>query len=99
MTERTREEILAAFIRSQAALTDKHPHTPGPGSVNLNNEEALLCAEALEILAWLEMQTGQLALNTSLPGDMTFGWYSSTTTLRANNLRGLLEAARGVTGG
>jgi hypothetical protein len=43
-----RMRTLAQFIRSQAALTDNHPHVPGPGSVRLNNEEALLCAHALE---------------------------------------------------
>jgi hypothetical protein len=43
-----RRKTLAAFIRAQANLTDKHPHTPGPGDVRLNHEEALLCAEALE---------------------------------------------------
>lgn len=43
-----RRIVLARFIRSQAALTDKHPHKPGPGSVHLNHEEALLCAHALE---------------------------------------------------
>ncbi len=40
---------LEKFIRGQVALTDKHPHKPGPGSVHLNNEEATLAADAL---AW-----------------------------------------------
>jgi hypothetical protein len=48
MTDKNPREVLAAFIRSQARLTDKHPHKPGPGSVTLNNAEALMCAEALE---------------------------------------------------
>ncbi len=41
-------EVLARYIRGQVALTDAHPHVAGPGSVKLNNVEALLCAEALE---------------------------------------------------
>lgn len=45
-----RRSTLARFIRSQANLTDAHPHTPGPGNVRLNNEEALLCAVALELV-------------------------------------------------
>lgn len=43
-----RRAVLAKFIRSQVALTDKHPHVPGPGSVHLNHEEATLAADALE---------------------------------------------------
>lgn len=39
---------LAAFIRSQATLTDTRPHVPGPGCVQLNNEEALEIVAALE---------------------------------------------------
>lgn len=50
---------LAAFIRSQAALTDGHPHKPGPGSVKLNNEEAALAAECLEAVgAGLDVGAG-----------------------------------------
>lgn len=49
MTDLTeRRAILARYIRNQAALTDAHPHVAGPGSVKLNNVEALLCADALE---------------------------------------------------
>lgn len=37
---------LAAFIRGQVALADRPP----PGCVQLNNDEALLAAEALELI-------------------------------------------------
>lgn len=50
----SRLRTLAAFIRGQAGLTDKHPHKPGPGEVRLNNEEALLAAAALELAAHYE---------------------------------------------
>lgn len=59
-----RRSTLARFIRSQANLTDAHPHTPGPGpgNVRLNNEEALLCAVALELVErmrpYVEMASG-----------------------------------------
>lgn len=43
-----RRAVLAAFIRGQCNLTDKHPHVPGPGSVHLNHDEANLAADALE---------------------------------------------------
>lgn len=46
-----RRLTLAAFIRSQAGLTDTKPPVPGPGCVQLNNDEALLAAEALEQVA------------------------------------------------
>jgi hypothetical protein len=39
---------LARFIRSQATLTDEPPYTQGPGSVKLNNEEAITIAQALD---------------------------------------------------
>jgi hypothetical protein len=42
--------VLAAFIRSQANLTDKHPHTPGPGEVKLNHDEAIEVADCLDQL-------------------------------------------------
>lgn len=42
--------VLAAFIRGQANLTDKHPHTPGPGEVKLNHAEAIEVADALDAL-------------------------------------------------
>jgi hypothetical protein len=43
-----RRLVLARFIRSQANLTDRNPPQIGPGSIHLNHEEALLCADALE---------------------------------------------------
>jgi hypothetical protein len=43
-----RLRTLSYFIRSQANLTDKNPPQLGPGSVQLNHEEALLCADALD---------------------------------------------------
>jgi hypothetical protein len=39
---------LAAFLRSQSNLSDERPHDPGPGHVSLNNEEAAICALAIE---------------------------------------------------
>jgi len=39
-----RLQILARFIRNQVSLADRPP----PGCIQLNNDEALLCAEALE---------------------------------------------------
>jgi hypothetical protein len=45
-----RLRVLAAFLRSQAWLTDKRPHESGPGDVHLNHEEALLAADAIEEL-------------------------------------------------
>lgn len=36
--------VLARFIRNQVALADRPP----PGCIQLNNDEASLCAEALE---------------------------------------------------
>lgn len=39
-----RLQILARFIRNQVALADRPP----PGCIQLNNDEALLCAEAIE---------------------------------------------------
>ena len=50
-TERLR--TLAAFLRSQAWLTDQRPHAAGPGDVHLNHEEALLAADAIEELLTL----------------------------------------------
>lgn len=43
-----RLRVLARFIRGQALLTDKHPPQAGPGSVQLNHEEAMLAAFALD---------------------------------------------------
>lgn len=42
-----RLKVLARFIRNQASLADRPP----PGCIQLNNDEALLCADALEHLA------------------------------------------------
>lgn len=43
-----RLRTLAKFIRNQAALTDAKTPQPGPGEVRLNNEAALLVADALD---------------------------------------------------
>lgn len=45
VSERT--AVLERFIRNQCGLQNARPHNPGPGSVELNHEEALLCADAL----------------------------------------------------
>jgi hypothetical protein len=42
-----RMQILARFLRSQIALPDRPP----VGCVQLNNEEATVCAIALELLS------------------------------------------------
>jgi len=44
MTSKDRLMVLARFIRNQVSLADRPP----PGCIQLNNNEALLCAEALE---------------------------------------------------
>lgn len=44
MTSKERLKVLAAFIRNQVSLADRPP----VGCVQLNNEEASLCADALE---------------------------------------------------
>jgi hypothetical protein len=41
---RSRMSVIAQFIRNQVSLADRPP----PGCIQLNNDEALLCAEALE---------------------------------------------------
>jgi len=45
---RERLEVLAAFIYSQAHITDGKKPGVGPGEVRLNHEEALLCSLALD---------------------------------------------------
>lgn len=47
MVERARQAQLARFLRNQISLADRPP----AGSVQLNNEEAAVCAEALEAVA------------------------------------------------
>ena len=54
-----RYKTLAAFLRNQAGLADKHPHKAGPGSVTLNHEEALLCADAIEELQRVRPQLAE----------------------------------------
>lgn len=43
-TSKERHAVLARFIRNQVSLSDRPP----VGCIQLNNEEASLCAEALE---------------------------------------------------
>lgn len=47
-----RLQVLARFIRNQVSLADRPP----PGCIQLNNDEALLCAEALENVGHLERE-------------------------------------------
>lgn len=44
MTSKMRLKVLAAFIRNQVSLGDRPP----VGRIELGNEEASLCADALE---------------------------------------------------
>lgn len=43
-----RLRVLSRFIRSQASLTDEKTPRAGPGEVRLNNEAAMLAADALD---------------------------------------------------
>lgn len=46
-----RLDVLRAFIRNQAGLTDTKPPQPGPGRVELNHAEAMQVADWVDELA------------------------------------------------
>jgi hypothetical protein len=52
-----RMAVLARFLRNQIALADRAP----PGCVQLNNEEAAVCAQAIEQLTSLERELWVIA--------------------------------------
>lgn len=68
----TRLRVLASFLRSQALLTDVRPHVPGAGGVNLNRDEALLLARAIDELRqgehYLLTIAGYLHEQAQVPG-------------------------------
>lgn len=73
--------VLARFIRNQVGLADRPP----PGCIQLNNAEALLCAEALERLsgetpdadASLRRECVDLAASNAVSVAGCVGWPSS----------------------
>jgi hypothetical protein len=69
-----RIKTLAAFIHNQCELTDKHPHKVGPGSVNLNYEEALLCAGALDYWAHFAIVNVRDCLPRAYDGPFVITW-------------------------